>query len=208
MVYTILLVIHIICGSLALLTAVVALVTAKGGVNHVRAGRVYALAMTGVFLTAVPLAFLGADLFLLFIAFFSFYLVFAGWRFARNRQGRPHPVDRVAVALMALTGLGMWGYAVVLTAQWVTLVLFGFIAVALALTDGLFYRRPSASYARRISRHLTNMLAGTIATVTAVLVVNVTTNPVWLAWIAPTILITPLIVWWNVRVNRRPRAGG
>ena len=206
MVGAVLLVVHITAGSLALLAAAVALVTAKGGVNHVRAGRVYALAMTGVFLTAVPLAALGADLFLLFISFFSFYLVFAGWRFARNRRGRPQPVDWVAVALMALIGLGMWGYAFVLTSQWVTLILFGFIAVALALADGLFYRRPSANYARRISRHLTNMLAGTIATVTAVLVVNVTTNPVWLAWIAPTLVITPVIVWWNIRVNRRARA--
>ena len=46
------------------------------------------------------------------------------------------------------------------------------------------------------------MLAGTIATVTAALVVNVDTEPVWLAWILPTVLMTPLIVWWNRRVTR------
>ena len=84
----ILLVIHITAGSIALLTAFVALVTAKGGVIHVRAGRVYAIGMTVIFLTAVPLAALGANVFLLLIAFFSFYLVFAGWRFARNRSRR------------------------------------------------------------------------------------------------------------------------
>ncbi len=210
MLNAVLLFIHIGAGSVALLTAAGALATAKGGVNHVRAGRVYALAMTAVFLTALPLALLGADIFLLLIAVFSFYLVFAGWRFARNRRGRPHPVDWTALLLMALTGLGMGVYAVILArdgdAQWVTLVIFGGIALALSLTDALFYRALPAARTRRISRHLTNMLAGTIATVTAVLVVNVDTNPPWLAWILPTIAITPLIVWWNVRVagQRRP----
>jgi|TARA_B100000929_G_scaffold281854_1_gene261253 hypothetical protein len=43
------------------------------------------------------------------------------------------------------------------------------------------------------------MMAGTIATVTAVLVVNVATDPVWIAWIAPTVVITPFIFYWNKR---------
>ena len=209
-----LLVIHIAAGSVALLTALVALVTAKGGVVHVRAGRVYAIGMTLIFLTAIPLAILGADVFLLLIAVFSFYLVFAGWRFARNRSRRPQPVDWAAVAIMGLTGLGMWGYAVVLgmsgSGQWVTMLAFGFIAVALSVADGLFFnqgrrarRRPAPHL--RIQRHLTNMMAGTIATVTAVMVVNVSMNPVWLPWLLPTIVITPLIVWWNVRTARQVR---
>ena len=41
-------------------------------------GRVYAIAMTVIVLTALPLAVLGASVFLLLIAVFSFYLVFAG----------------------------------------------------------------------------------------------------------------------------------
>ena len=214
MIATILLVIHIAAGSVALLTAFVALVTPKGGVIHVRAGRVYAIGMTLIFLTAVPLSLLGADVFLLLIAFFSMYLVFAGWRFARNRSRRPQPVDWAAVTIMGLTGLAMWGYAVVLgisgSGQWVTMLAFGSIAVALSVADGLFFnqgrnsnRRPAAY--RRIQRHLTNMMAGTIATVTAVMVVNVSMNPVWLPWLLPTIAITPLIVWWNVRTARQAR---
>ena len=203
----ILLTIHIAAGSIALLAAPVALITAKGGTNHIKVGRVYALAMTVVFITSIPLALLGASIFLFFIAFFSFYMVFAGWRFARNRRGRPQPVDWTAVAIMALTGLGMWIYAALLaregSSQWVTLTLFGVIAFGLSGADTLFFRAKRASARGRISRHLTNMLAGTIATVTAVLVVNVDTNPVWLAWILPTLVITPVIIWWNFRVARQ-----
>ena len=210
-----LLVIHIAAGSVALLTALVALVTAKGGRVHVLAGRVYAIGMTLIFLTAIPLAIFGASVFLLLIAVFSFYLVFAGWRFARNRSRRPQPVDWLAAGVMGLTGLGMWVYAGVLAAtgggNWVTMLAFGFIAVALSVADGLFFnqgrgtRRRPAPYLR-IQRHLTNMMAGTIATVTAVMVVNVSMNPVWLPWLLPTIVITPLIVWWNVRTAQQARA--
>ncbi len=202
-----LLIIHIASGTVALLTAVVALITQKGRIRHIWAGRVYAGAMTLIFLTSIPLALLGSSIFLLLIAVFSFYLVFAGWRFARNYSGKPHPVDWTAITAMALTGLGMWGYAAVLasgsSSQWITMTLFGFIALALSLADVRFYRAANARGTRRIARHLTNMLAGTIATVTAVLVVNVETNPVWLAWILPTLLITPLIVWWNFRIARQ-----
>ncbi len=210
---TALLVLHIAAGSVALLTACGAVVAAKGGVYHVRAGRTYAIAMTVIFLTALPLAVLGASVFLLLIAVFSFYLVFAGWRFARNRRLRPHAVDWLAAAVMGLTGVAMSAYGIVLAAsgdsQWITMFIFGAIALALGLVDSRYYLRISrgnaGSRARRIQRHLTNMLAGTIATVTAVTVVNLDINPVWLPWILPTAVITPLIVWWNARVGRRTR---
>lgn len=207
MLNAILLTLHIGAGSLALLTAVVAVFTPKGRKWHVLSGRIYVAAMTMVFLTAVPLALLGASIFLLLIAFFSFYLVFAGWRFARNRRGRPHAVDWAAAAIMLTTGLGMGVYAGILAgsgdSQWVTMTVFAGIAVALGVADAMYHQLARATGGRRIARHLTNMLAGTIATVTAVLVVNVETNPEWIAWIAPTVVITPFITWWNFRVARQ-----
>ena len=202
----VLLAIHIAAGAVALAAAAIALSTAKGRVHHIRAGRVYAAAMALVCVTALPLAMLGANVVLLLVAVFSFYLVFAGWRFARNASGRPRPVDWTAAVIMALTGLGMWGYGAVLflwgDSQWVTMAVFGFIAAALSATDLRYHRASPRTGRQRIARHLTNMLAGTIATVTAVVVVNVETNPAWLAWILPTLLITPLIAWWNRRVLR------
>ena len=112
---------------------------------HILAGRVYAIAMTVIFLTSLPLAILGASAFLLLIAVFSFHLVFAGWRFARNRRGAPQSVDWCAAAIMGLTGLTMWGYGIALgragNGQWVTMLIFGGIAVALSLVDARYYAR-------------------------------------------------------------------
>ena len=203
-----LLVVHIAAGSVALLAAAIALAMAKGERWHILAGRAYAVGMTLVFLTAVPLALLAQSSFLFLIALFSFYLVFAGWRFARNRQRRAHPVDWIAVAAIVVTGLWMWGYAVVLaldgSSHWITLAVFGWIAIALGLADAWFHRTQPGG-ARRVARHLTNMMAGTIATITAVVVVNVDTEPVWVPWILPTVVITPLIVLWNIRTLRPAR---
>ena len=49
----------------------------------------------------------------------------------------------------------------------------------------------------RIAKHLTNMMAGTIAVITAVLVVNVNIEPIWIWWLLPTAVITPIIFYWN-----------
>ena len=120
-------------------------------------------------------------------------------------------MDWCAAAILGLTGLTMWGYGIALgragNGQWVTMLIFGAIAVALSLVDAHYYARSAKRRTRadvqRVQRHLTNMLAGTIATVTAVAVVNVDLDTVWLTWILPSLVITPLIIWWNVRVARR-----
>ena len=44
------------------------------------------------------------------------------------------------------------------------------------------------------------MMGGTIAVITAVLVVNVELEPIWIWWVLPTALITPVIFWWNRKI--------
>ena len=84
--------------------------------------------------------------------------------------------------------------------QYITLGVFGFIAISLGYADFRSYRKKYAIGEQRIARHLTNMLAGTIAVITAVLVTNIHIEPVFILWILPTIVITPLIFWWNRKI--------
>ena len=195
---------HIIGGSIALLSAAIALATKKGGSQHKFFGKLYVSGMLAVFLSAVPLAVLKNNVFLLLIGVFSFYLVFSGFRFARNKTGQPRIWDWVAISLILLSAIGMWvvsySFYRVENGQWVTLFIFGAIATILGTTDAATWAKREATGKKRIARHLTNMMAGTIATVTAALVVNVSTDPVWIAWIAPTVVITPIIVFWNKRI--------
>ena len=64
--------------------------------------------------------------------------------------------------------------------QYIVLLIFGFLANALGYADFLSHKNKTATGKERISRHLTNMMGGTIAVITAVLVVNVDIEPVWI----------------------------
>jgi hypothetical protein len=200
----ILLPIHIAAGSVALLSAASALLTEKGKKFHVLIGKAYFWSMVIIFLTAIPMSIITGNVFLFLIAIFSFYLAFSGMRFAKNRTGVPTLVDLIAVNLMLLSGIGMWILAIIFfidnDSQFITLIVFGFLALFLGYGDFQTFKNQTAIGKERIAKHLTNKMGGTIAVVTAVLVVNPPSNPEWVWWILPTVLITPIIFWWNKKV--------
>ena len=79
--------IHILAGSISLIAAAFAVLSSKGKKAHILAGRTYFWGMAVIFLTAVPMSIASSNVFLFLIAIFSFYLAYAGMRFARNRTG-------------------------------------------------------------------------------------------------------------------------
>jgi MFS superfamily sulfate permease-like transporter len=200
----ILLLLHITVGTIALLCAALAVSSEKGKKLHVLSGRTYFWCMVAIFLTSIPMSIITSNIFLFLIAIFSFYLAFAGMRFARNRKGVATTLDWIIVSLMILSGVGMWILAAIYftnnNSQYIPLLVFGFIAIALGYADFKSHKNKTAIGKERLSRHLTNMLGGTIAVITAVLAVNVDLEPAWVWWVLPTALITPVIFWWNVKV--------
>ena len=196
--------IHILAGSISLIAAGFAVLSSKGKKAHILAGRTYFWGMAVIFLTAIPMSIASSNVFLFLIAIFSFYLAYAGMRFARNRKGTANFFDWVAIGLMVLSGMVMLFLAIFYfmnnSSQYITLIVFGFIAISLGYADFKSYRNKSAIGKQRIARHLTNMLAGTIAVITAVLVTNIYIEPVFILWILPTIIITPIIFWWNRKI--------
>ena len=200
----ILLPLHILAGTIALLCAALAVSSEKGKKTHVLSGKTYFWSMVAIFLTAVPMSIINNNIFLFLIAVFSFYLAFAGMRFARNRKGIAITLDWIAVSLMILSGLGMWILAAIYfmndNSQYIVLLVFGFLAVFLGHGDYKSHKDKTATGKERIAKHLTNMMGGTIAVITAVLVVNPPSNPEWVWWVLPTALIVPVIFWWNARV--------
>ena len=205
-----LLFIHILAGSISLVAAASAVVLSKGKKAHILAGRTYFWGMAVIFLTAIPMSIASSNVFLFLIAIFSFYLAYAGMRFARNRTGIANFFDWVAIGLMVLSGVIMLflatNYFMNSNSQYITLTVFGFIAISLGYADFKSYRNKSAIGKQRIARHLTNMLAGTIAVITAVLVTNINIEPVFILWILPTIIITPIIFWWNRKIVSENKA--
>jgi hypothetical protein len=203
--YRILLAVHISAGTAALLGAAGALATAKGDRWHVLFGRAFALGMSIVVFTALPITIAGANAFLFLIALFSFYLVFTGWSRARNRTGTPGGPEWIAAGSMIATAAVMivWGLAMLRGGDSLGLALLAFAGIGggFAVGDLYSFRRNPYRGPARIAAHLTRMLGGTIAALTAFAVVNVQTEPTVAVWLAPTVLLTPVIVYWIIHVR-------
>ena len=212
--YKTLLIVHIIAGFAALTAAAVATMTKTLDVAHrwhVYSGTVFFWGMVVIFLTAIPLALIRPNTFLLLIAILSFYFALAGWRYATHRRGSPRPLDWLSASVMALAAGIMIIFGVFLLSRrntnGITMIILGGIGAALSLSDIRTLQHGGAKGPQRIAQHLTMMLAGTIATITAFVVTNFTVQPAFILWLAPTVVITPIIIVWNrrIRAGKRPR---
>ena len=200
---TVVLLIHVACGSVALLTATLAFLTEKGPKFHAKVGRIYALAMIGVGLTAVGLWWLGSTDFLLFIAFFSTYMVLVGWRLGQNRRGLVSNIDQALMGMgaigtfgllfisadIAFGGIGPWGEEASFA---IVPLVFSFICGSLTYFQRLALKRGVAPRGKeRIRLHGIFMGAGTISTVTAFSLTAIGGGIV--VWLLPTVIGSVLI---------------
>ena len=205
--YEILLPVHIFAGFCSLLSACIAILTSKGQPWHVYSGRIFFGGMLVIFMTAIPMTLLRPNVFLFLVAIFSFYQALTGWRAARNRSGRPAPIDWTAAGIMTLAGVGMivFGTSLLLSGNTMGIVMlvFGSLGGSSGVYDLRQLRHEPLTGKKRIAAHLSRMLGGTIATVTAFVVTNFQFSPAFVLWLAPSIVIVPLIIYWN-RVTLSP----
>lgn len=120
---------------------------------------------------------------------------------AVNRSGVARGRDLIAILIMGCAAFIMIGWRswLVFTGDGngITLIMFGAIGSALSIHD---FRKITLSPVKkngRIRAHLTAMMGATIAAVTAFLVVKIQTDPVWIAWMALTVVISPFIFYLN-----------
>ncbi len=200
---------HVMAGIVSLICAFIAVGARMANWPHrvhVISGQIYTYGMWTIFLTVLPLTLIfKQNLFLLVIGIFSAYLATAGWRYATHRKGTPRLLDWATAWLMAATAVAMLGYGLWLLSagnrMGIVLMVFGAIGATLAALDISSLRKGGLTGKARIAQHLTMMLAGTIAVITAVLVAQVKFEPAFVLWIAPTFMITPMIVYWRRKVK-------
>ena len=197
--------IHIAFGSVALLTAALAFLTKKGPKFHAKVGRIYAFAMIGVGLSAVALWLQGSTDFLLFIAFFSTYMVLVGWRLGQNRRGLVSNIDQALMGIgtigtlgllfisadIAFGGIGPWGEEASFA---IVPLVFSFICGSLTYFQRLSLKSGTAPRGKeRIRLHGIFMGAGTISTVTAFSLTAIGGGIV--VWLLPTVIGSALITY-------------
>ena len=200
-----LLYLHILAGFISLGIAYVLLFIKKGNKRHKKLGIIYVYGMSTIFMTAIPLSLIGEfNPFLFVIAIFSFYLAFSGYRQGRDRNGAREQIDKALGIFITATSILFYSMAVSLylieDSMWITSVIFGSIALVFSIND---FRRMKIverpNFYDKTNLHLNLMLAGTIATTTAFIVTIEPFSTLWLNWIAPTIVGTPIIIYFSKR---------
>lgn len=219
MISSIMLIIHVISGFLALACGAVAITTKKGKSIHITTGRIYFWSMILVSVTAFYLSIVNVIPFLFLIAVLSFYLTWSGYKAIHwKNKSLPKPIfwfDTIISHFVVLFGIVMiilslltWfdiHVNAVISSLRIVLLVFGIGTTIFAAEDLiLFYRNNPSSKFLWMYTHIGRMLGAYIATLTAFLVVNGEFFPTPLiAWLGPTVIGTPLIFYWIKKYRQK-----
>jgi hypothetical protein len=198
-----LLVIHIVAGSIGLSTGTLNIIRKKGDTAHKKAGMFFLYAMLINGFAGFFMAILHQNQFLLIIAVFSIYLTSTGQRYLlwKNPTYKVQKTDWLLSSLMLVAAIGfiIWGALLVFTAEnfGIVLLVFGFISILMVTQDFKNYNGKSKFKNFWLLAHIQRMTGAYIAATTAFLVVNNTFLPNIVAWLLPTVIVTPLIFKWS-----------
>lgn len=203
--FKILLIIHIIAGSIGLFTGTINIIRKKGDNPHRLVGKFFFYGMIINAVVGFTMSILHDNLFLLIIAVFSFYLTASGQRFLSlkklDKGQKPKIIDWMLTIMMLLFALFFIVYGIALLLNdnnfGIVLLVFGLISILMAKSDISVYRGKIKFKNYWLLLHIQRMTAGYIAALTAFLVVNNNYLPPVVAWLAPTIIVTPLIFYWS-----------
>jgi hypothetical protein len=190
------LVLHILAGSIALLSGPLAIAFKHGGSAHRMAGKIFFFAMMCVAISAVILGVVKKNYFLFIVAVFSAYLVSSGYRILYlkklDKTQKPAIIDWGITVTMFVFSLSfiIWGSLLSLKGNSFSIVFFTFGAISfwLVLLDRKLYLAKNLEKNYWLYMHITKMIAGIIAAFTAFLVVNVQMQPGFIVWVAPSII--------------------
>ncbi len=194
-IFNVLLISHIICGSISIITGPIPAITQKGGKWHNQTGMIYFWAMTGVFITCIPMSFMKGNVFLFTIGIFSYYAVFTGLRFAKMKgYGKLTILDKRVFQVTFITSIIMILYAGYLyfylnsSEPAIILLVFGLLCLKGSKEDLDKWGIPQ-NKGNWIIVHLTRMLGSYIAATTAFLVTALySIFPPIVLWLGPTVI--------------------
>ncbi|WP_227134031.1 DUF2306 domain-containing protein [Halorubellus salinus] len=202
--------VHILAGVVALVTGAGAIVTKKGNQRHRRLGRTYVYAMAVVSVTALGLLAIDQTIFRVFLGFvavFSFYFAFSGYRVLSRKRtiDTPGTVDWVVTGLfgasgVALVAMGAWFLSEGIDFGIVVLVL-GTIALTTTAGDVRQFRATDLEPRAWFFEHINRMGGAYIATITAVVTTNVSEVPgvpLPVIWLLPA-AVGGIAIWYVSR---------
>jgi len=214
------LLLHIVAGTLGMLSGFVAVFLLKGSRRHAVAGKVFVIAMlclsaTGVFLAVMksqPGNILGGTL--------TFYLVATAWLTARRSDGESGIFDWGALLVALAVGVVEMTYGFEAATSQTGLKYgyppgpyfsFGFVALLAAMGDVRMLVRHGISGTQRLARHLWRMCFALFVAAASIFLARQHLFPAFLretgALVFLSVLPLLLMILWLVRVRYADAAG-
>jgi uncharacterized membrane protein len=203
--FNILLVLHIIGGTLGLLAGTYITIAKKGDKKHKLVGKIFALSMLGAGFCSFILATLHRNDFLFAIGIFTVYMVSTGWRYLYLRDiakgQKPLMIDWVILGFMSMgvIAFAYMGIRIALEKEPFCLVFFFFThrSLSFILKDIKTYRGQISTKNYWLTHHFQRMMGAYIASLTAFAVVNAPERASILPWLVPAFIFIPLIIKWT-----------
>lgn len=204
-IFTILLIIHIIAGSIGLLTGTINIIKKKGDKAHKNVGKFFFYSMLINGFAGFIMSLIHRNDFLLIVAVFSIYMVATGQRFLSlkqlHKEQKPKAIDWILTYTMLVFAFLFIIYGSYLLINKVNfgivLLVFGVVSCLMAIKDIKVYKGNIKEKNYWLLLHIQRMVGSYIAALTAFIVVNNHFLPGIVGWLLPTVIFTPLIVKWT-----------
>lgn len=214
--YKILLIVHGLCGLVALVTYWIAALAKKGAPLHLRTGRIYMLAMSGIILTAMPMAAItamdgkpGIAAFLSYLVVITATSMWLGWRAVKRKRDQA-AFRGGAYLWVGLANLLASVVVFVIGMRMSQALLMGFSVIGVITGVQMLIRRarPFTSARWWMKEHFSAMVGCGVATHIAFLAIGLDRliravgidPPGWyhlLAWFLPLTLSFVVLAWLN-----------
>jgi uncharacterized membrane protein len=202
--FKILLILHVTGGGFSLLVGTYILFIKKGDKRHKLLGNVYFYSMLTAALVSLPMAILHPNYFLFIVGIFTAYMLLSGRRYLQIKHLDHVKTTDWSLALVMLifgtTFIGFGIYNIIYGYYFgIVFLVFGMISLLFVYQDYVNYKGKSKFKNYWLTTHIQRMMGSYIASVTAFLVVNNTILNSTIAWLLPTVILTPLIILWTKR---------
>lgn len=200
---------HAFFGGIGLFTGIGSMTVKKGSKLHKRLGKFFFVSMIVSCIIIMPIAWLPGheSLFLFLISLFTVYLVLIGRRaltFKSPKKPKAEFIDLSISMSMLIFSLFMIAYGLYGLFNQVPdnllYIIFGGLGLFLTIKNFIFYNNFKEQKIAWLLTHLTHMIAGLIASVTAFIVAGL---KIWTitAWVLPSVIGTVYIIYWRLKIK-------
>ncbi|GAB3337296.1 hypothetical protein GCM10027429_21560 [Marivirga atlantica] len=201
---------HAFAGFITLITGIAAMLSPKKLNVHKPAGNIFYYAMWYVVISAFVLCYLKSNVFLFLVGTLTFYTNVTGLQSLKLYKSKSPKVNFkhwlpwivTMLFLIACQYLVISKYGFKWEGAFVVINVFTIILFVNLLQDLGFLLGKKQDKKGFLVAHVGKMGGTFIAAITAALVQNVDTNPMWIAWLAPTALVSPILAYNSARIRK------